>query len=413
MSEHRAVPSIYSTDKDTGNRAVVILGSGRSGTSLCAKILRELGVEMEKTLERPNEMNPEGYFEDRRLVEINKRILDKLGASLEFGPLGEIHRETISTELQDLRDHLADCSSAYPKLWGFKDPRVSLLLPVYRSAFQNVGIVPRYVFCARNAGSTVESLHQATGRSREICEWTYFVRSYMALRDSAANCYVLHYEKLLKAPVEQIEKLWSYVGDDATPCPLSPEARERLVERKYNRSELRAQPVSNPLAGRIASLINELEGSKFNRDTVFAELREIDSINSAYELRLQREIEVRLSSQAKKLQRNAIQTKFADVLNTELSTLQANVARLDKERNAAIARSRSNETEVKKLAREIERLNAERARFQKPQQETKREKKMSKKEKYKRSIQKRLKRLSLPWRSKKSQPGEALKGTTR
>ena len=271
-----------------GRRVVVVLGSGRSGTSLCAKILGQLGIRMEVTLQRPNEMNPEGYFEDAQLHDLNRRMLERVAAVDGLGPRSDYQRSLIAAEQRELKNHLSERAFAEPTTWGFKHPRTSLLLPIYRRAFQALGIVPRYVFCARDPGAIAESLHEATGNPLDFCEQVYFVRSFLALRDCAANCHVVHYERLLADPVEQVERLWRHVGDEGTPVPLSPEERAALVDPGLNRSGLRARAVSNPLAARIGALLDGMEGTAFDRDAVRAELREIDAIHAGYGLWLGR-----------------------------------------------------------------------------------------------------------------------------
>lgn len=269
-------------------RAVVILGSGRSGTSLCAKILDHLGIAMETTLQRPNEMNPEGYFEDARLVEINRRLLEKLAPVAGVAPRTDFTVAEIRPEMQDLRAHLKERSAAASGTWGFKDPRVSMLLPIYRRAFQAVGIVPRYVFCARAADAVVESLQQAASNSRAFHEQLYFMRTFLALRDCAANCHVIHYERLLESPADQIGQLWAYVGEDGASCPLSRQECETLVDPKLNRSSLQARPVSNPLARRMGALLEGMEGNAFDRDAVLEELQDLDSVYSTYQVWIDR-----------------------------------------------------------------------------------------------------------------------------
>ena len=270
---------------DPGGRpVVVVLGPGRSGTSLCAKILGRLGIRMEATLQRANEMNPDGYFEDARLDDINKRLLKKLAPVPGLGPLEAFAPALIADEEKELFAHIKERAFAEPEIWGFKNPRTSLLLPFYRRAFKAVGIVPRYVFCARAPGAVAESLREeAANTSRETAERVYFMRSFLALRDCAANCHVIHYERLLKDPVVQIERLWTHVRVGDAPCPLSVKDREELVDFKLNRSALRAKPVTNPLAGRIGKLLDSMEGTEFDRDAVLSELREINGIHSVYQ----------------------------------------------------------------------------------------------------------------------------------
>ncbi|RYH01053.1 hypothetical protein EU805_15760 [Salipiger sp. IMCC34102] len=360
---------------------VVVIGSGRSGTSLCAKILGRLGIDMEDTLNRANEMNPEGYFEDAKLVEINKSLISKLLPVPRMGPRETYPASLISAEVEELKQHFSDRISDDDRVWGFKDPRVSQFLPIYRQVFQSLGIVPVYVFCARSADAVVESIRQAGNGKRDVSEQIYFIRSFLALRDCAANAHVVHYEKLLSDPVGEIDALWQHVGEPGKPCPLSEADRADLVDERLNRSQLRAVPVTNPMALRIEALLDTMNGTDFDRDMVMSELREIDGIHSVYQSCLDRFIEIGKSEQkdqdhTAELQKNKDRVKELQkdhaaelqknegrveelkkdlvqqeerhkaataVLTVELSHLQAENAQLNEERNSAISRIRSGE----------------------------------------------------------------------
>ena len=343
---------------------MVILGPGRSGTSLCAKILGHLGINIEDSLRRANEMNPEGYFEDATLVGINKRLVAKLVPVPGLGPLENYDQSLISPEVKELRTHLAERTTNRSQMWGFKDPRVSLLLPIYRRAFQSVGIVPTYVFCARRPELVVESLHQADNVSRDTAEQIYFVRSFLALRDCSANAHIVHYERLLADPEGEIDDLWRHVGDQTASCPISEVEKAGLVEPKFNRSELRAVPIRNPMAVRIATLLERMVGSDFDRTAVLSELREIDAIHGVYQACFDRArrggntdgvdvsaLTKQVKSERAKFdqdlkeasERAARHESVANDLRAELSRLQAENAQLDEERNGAITRARSSE----------------------------------------------------------------------
>ncbi len=54
---------------------ILVLGTGRSGTSEVARILDELGIDMGES-ERKDEHNPDGYFEDNSFVKLNKKLSD-------------------------------------------------------------------------------------------------------------------------------------------------------------------------------------------------------------------------------------------------------------------------------------------------------------------------------------------------
>lgn len=71
---------------ETAHRIVVLIGTGRSGTSLCAKILKSLGLRLSDTLRRPNEMSLEGYFEDQILVDANRQLIEQFSPAAPHVP---------------------------------------------------------------------------------------------------------------------------------------------------------------------------------------------------------------------------------------------------------------------------------------------------------------------------------------
>lgn len=269
---------------ETAHRIVVLIGTGRSGTSLCAKILKSLGLRLSDTLQRPNEMNPEGYFEDQILVDANRQLIEQFSpAAPHVPPRIPREAEAVAPILATIRAHLRKHVLDEEGLWGFKDPRTALLLPTYRMIFQGMGIVPSFVFCARDGSAVVESLLQATRLSRNAAEQVYLTRCLTALRDCAANCHVLHYERLIADPVGQIDALARFVWPEGDlPRPLDEAARRALVDPTLDRSSLKAQPLTNPLARRMDALIAGIEGHDFDRAPVLAELREMGMIHDGY-----------------------------------------------------------------------------------------------------------------------------------
>ena len=57
----------------------MVLGMHRSGTSAITKGLEVLGVNLGDNLLPPKDDNPKGFFEDRDLVNLNERVLEKIG----------------------------------------------------------------------------------------------------------------------------------------------------------------------------------------------------------------------------------------------------------------------------------------------------------------------------------------------
>src|SRR4051812_23204486 len=83
----RAVPR-----KADGVRSCIILGSGRSGTSMVAGTLRQCGYYMGPDLLNPGLSNPKGFFESREINELNEDILRPFLPRKHEGPLKWMNR---------------------------------------------------------------------------------------------------------------------------------------------------------------------------------------------------------------------------------------------------------------------------------------------------------------------------------
>ena len=56
----------------------LILGSGRSGTSMLAEVLHKSGYDLGPDLMPPAEGNPHGYYESFCIEAINEDLLDQV-----------------------------------------------------------------------------------------------------------------------------------------------------------------------------------------------------------------------------------------------------------------------------------------------------------------------------------------------
>ncbi|NHC16398.1 hypothetical protein G9H71_21665, partial [Motilibacter sp. E257] len=132
----------------TTPRSCVVLGCGRSGTSLLSGLLAGSGYHLGRTLLRADQSNPKGYFESGRINGINERLLaphtnDVLrapdGRPLAARPLREGERwlaalpADVTIERPDeLVDELQLPPTDGPT--ARKDPRFSWTLPAWDPA---------------------------------------------------------------------------------------------------------------------------------------------------------------------------------------------------------------------------------------------------------------------------------------
>lgn len=145
----------------------LILGSGRSGTSMLAGCFYHTGFYMGERLMPPNEQNIKGYFESFEIEAINERIISynmyDIGVRRFFAPLTSKYKRgqywlselPMSLNLRPPPGALQDIGAATVREpFAFKDPRFSYTLPVWRSQLHDMV----YVVVFREPGRTVRSI---------------------------------------------------------------------------------------------------------------------------------------------------------------------------------------------------------------------------------------------------------------
>jgi hypothetical protein len=120
---------------------VVVLGMSRSGTSAVTEMFHRAGFHVGPPSELlpPDASNPRGYFENLRIYEENERLLTESGGSwLEPPSPGRLLVES-EQNIARLRSILAQIHAEAPSApIAVKDPRIGVLLPVWKPAFQGL-----------------------------------------------------------------------------------------------------------------------------------------------------------------------------------------------------------------------------------------------------------------------------------
>ncbi|MGQ9368815.1 sulfotransferase family protein [Azospirillum sp. ST 5-10] len=150
----------------TANRALVVLGMHRSGTSALAGTFHKLGLDFGSNLMPPEEgSNEMGFWEHNSIVPIHERLLRALGshwsdpAPLPGGWTTRTEVRALAREIVDVLRHDFD----RPGDWGMKDPRMCRLLPLWLPLFAEVGARPVFVLIGRHPYEVAQSLHKRDG----------------------------------------------------------------------------------------------------------------------------------------------------------------------------------------------------------------------------------------------------------
>lgn len=138
---------------------LLVVGSGRSGTSTFSGVLKRLGFHVPQPELTPDPSNPKGYSESRWVVNFHGKLL-------------KAARVTVSDARPDAWAAVAEAAgdAAGNELAGFlrrefrrsdhlliKDPRLVWFLPLWRRVATDLGITPRYVTMLRHPAAVVAS----------------------------------------------------------------------------------------------------------------------------------------------------------------------------------------------------------------------------------------------------------------
>ena len=199
-------------DARAPQRAVFIIGAGRSGTSLLTRALAALGVELGDHFKRATRKNPTGFFEDADLLAISKAVRNRIGVRAESVRL-IAPEELISEEMSDLRQRavsvirkrFGDCP-----IWGFKYGRTLRILPFWEPVLAELDIEPSFVIALRNPLSVARSRARLDPRrglqAASDLEWLLSIVPFLR-RTRPHRLAVVDYDELMDKPVAQLSRL--------------------------------------------------------------------------------------------------------------------------------------------------------------------------------------------------------------
>lgn len=202
---------------ETRNICVTVLGAGRSGTSAATRGLGALGVDLGDRLRRGWGKNPTGFFEDRDLLALNRRLKRALGIRGDSVRLiapeewdTPAVRALRQPAIETMRRRFGQCP-----LWGYKYGRTLRLLPFWEQVYDALDLDARYVVAIRNPLSVAASrarLDPRRGRQETSDrEWLVNVVPYFA-RARARPMVVVDYDRLMADPRRELGRMTRGLG---------------------------------------------------------------------------------------------------------------------------------------------------------------------------------------------------------
>lgn len=237
-----------------------VTGMHRSATSAFAGTAVLLGASAPKRMMPASPENPKGYFEPEDIVQANDGVLAAmLRRWNEFRPV-ELPRDAGRARIVDTFANLLETTFDPGDICVLKDPRVSLLTPLWAEAAAQVGSRPVFAILLRDPSGSAASIMRRDGIGAEgaVALWLRY------MLDAERGCRglprtVIRAESLIDDPVATLRAAGDRLGID---WPVAPESQRAALADFVDPALIHgAQDVDTPLldlAGRVHTALAEL-----------------------------------------------------------------------------------------------------------------------------------------------------------
>ncbi|MGN6646860.1 MAG: sulfotransferase family protein [Cytophaga sp.] len=141
----------------SSSKCLIIVGMHRSGTSFTTSLLQKAGLDIGDKLLRASVGNDLGHFENEDFLTFHKQVLTQQHLNADGWSLNTV-QSLNPTQKKELESIIKKNESAY---WGWKDPRTTLFLNVYKELLPNAV----FLFVYRKPWEVIDSLFR---RSTDI-----------------------------------------------------------------------------------------------------------------------------------------------------------------------------------------------------------------------------------------------------
>lgn len=249
-------------------KVLVVLGAGRSGTSLLMQVLHTCGMRVSQHLTPKTEFNPEGGWEDREIFDAQRDLMRDLNTN-HYLPMPTSWLDAPATQkcISTLVPIVEKNVQSDHNIWGFKDPKTALLIPMWSLVFEICNVQPFYLLAVRNPTAVINSMVQNYGTDPRQAETFWLLKYTFAITDLAGSVCIVHYEDWFKNPLPQARTVLRYAGlhlsDD--------ELRQRLprtVKDHLNRAETGSSWTANPDINDLYSVLRSCTSASFDKDAL-------------------------------------------------------------------------------------------------------------------------------------------------
>ena len=198
-------------------KPILICGMHRSGTSLIAQMLFACGLYLgeESTLMKAHtEENPTGYWEYNEIVNFSEELITRLQGSWSNPNPFKNPAWLLDINLKEEQQLAVEILRPLIKsgrIWGWKDPRLTITLPFWKTIFPKF----KLIICLRNPLEVAFSLSKRLNGHVDYDPGLKLWQDYheILLRDWAGlDSIVVHYKTMLLEPKKVLNRICKFIN---------------------------------------------------------------------------------------------------------------------------------------------------------------------------------------------------------
>ena len=267
------------------NKSIFILGMHRSGTSAIIGILNILGIEIGSDLLPAQKDNPKGFFENKRVVDINDKIFKSMNSSWEslFAlPENWWKQESILNTYSEEIINIVKTEFINTDIFAIKDPRLCKLFPLWKKIFNELGIETYCVIPLRHPLEVAFSLEKRNNFSIEksLLLWISYILDAEKHTRNIPRLFIT-FNTLLKDPGKFINNF-----SEITQIVFSHKCKEKIeqfIDVTLKHHNVNTSKINNKMHSSLLELYDLLSFFE-NKNTISRnDLQKIDTIRSKHQ----------------------------------------------------------------------------------------------------------------------------------
>jgi hypothetical protein len=255
-------------------KCIIVVGMHRSGTSAITRGLKVLGVDLgDRLISSIENNNEKGFWEDIEINSLNNEILQVLGSAWHYlSPIQSDDIEVLRKNGYFLRARALLCQKINDApIFGFKDPRVSKLLPFWQEVFSQCQLDVSYVWAIRNPLSVAESLAKRDDFDKAKSHLLWLNYAIVILSETAGEKIILvDYDRLMQSPDFELKRIAKQFDLKIVPLEMQNYVTEfldkKLQHSIYGINDLLLDKFCPPLVHEIYTELLEVASDKKNID---------------------------------------------------------------------------------------------------------------------------------------------------